>query len=171
MKSRYFLYRAPFQSQKTVNMTYLPTNCCHFVGRVWWWIKISSPVTICWMNASPTQSYAVLKIRLWPPSTGTCVYQTIDMTPITCWPSVLWTHLWQYNELCHTILCYTSPSPLTTPVVWSWVTCQPQEQHKLQQLNHSSMTNVDIFWRLNREHYTSFHYGTDVPINAPSLGS
>ncbi len=66
-------------------------------------------------------SRTVLEICLWPLSVGACAYQTIDMAPIVYWPSTLQPHLWQYDELCHAILVYTSPLPLTTPIVWSWV--------------------------------------------------
>ncbi len=78
----------------------------------------------------------VLEIWSWTPSTGPFALQTIDTAIIACWPSALWAHLWWYDELYHTLLGYTYSLPLTTLIVWSWVTWHPWRKHKLWHSNH-----------------------------------
>ncbi len=95
--------------------------------------------------------HTVLKIWSQLLSTDACAHQITDMAPIPHCPSKLRIHLWWYDEPCHVILGYTSLSPLPIPIVWLLVDCYMWEEHELWQLNHLSMTNMDILRRLNRE--------------------
>ncbi len=123
-----------------------------------WWCVVTNPGFVtCYsvLNECITFLYSA-RNWLWPPSAGTYAHQTINAVPIAHWPSTLQAGLWWYDELCRTILDYKSPLTLTTSIVWLWVACHPWEERKLQQLNHVSVTTVNILCRLNHEHHAWF---------------